>query len=84
MHYVIRQVGRLRRWWHLFLTHVLKIEVTVYVMHESGRRDSWLKPYFLCPGCNKYQDWEFGCADDKPELCDACWESKQCPKPIPN
>jgi len=31
---------------------------------------------WLCPGCGRLVDWEFGCAHDNPEesaLCDDCW-----------
>lgn len=77
MRYVIKKVGFFRHVWHLILTYVFKIEVTVYEKHEGAKRDSWLKPFFLCPGCGKYQDWEYGCADDYPEICDACWDERR-------
>jgi len=78
VHYVIKRVGPLRRLWHLILTCVFRMEVTIYKLeHEDAKRDSWLHPFFLCPGCRTYQDWDYGCSDDYPHLCDACWEKKQ-------
>lgn len=76
MYYVIKKVGVLRKLWHLILTYIFRIEVTVYKIENDAERDSWLHPFFLCPGCNTYQDWDYGCADDYPQLCDGCWEKK--------
>jgi hypothetical protein len=31
---------------------------------------------WVCPGCDRVMDWEFGCAHDDPEeaaVCDDCW-----------
>ena len=79
MMYVIKKVGFFRRLWHLFLTVVLKVEVTVYGKSDyppDGSKDSWLEPHWLCPGCLKYQPWTFGAADNEPDLCDNCWCEK--------
>jgi hypothetical protein len=28
---------------------------------------------YRCPKCRRTVGWCFGCADDRPELCDDCW-----------
>lgn len=81
-YYVIKKVGFFRRLFHLILTLVFKREVTVFTRARNIRphgtaHDNWLRPQFLCPGCRKYQDWDFGAADDWPEMCDDCWDEKR-------
>ena len=76
-YYVIKKVGFFRRLLHLILTLIFKREVTVFEKTDynpvGGNCSNWLKPHWLCPGCKEYQDWEYGCADEYPALCDSCW-----------
>jgi hypothetical protein len=76
--YVIKKIGLFRRLWHVILTIVFKKEVTVFcrsrdVQAHGNATDNWLVPHWLCPGCLKYQPWDFGAADEYPDLCDNCW-----------
>ena len=40
----------------------------------SGRKLAFTLRY-TCPGCKRPVPWCFGAADNKPELCDDCWDA---------
>lgn len=40
---------------------------------ESGFTDCVRHETFLCPRCERVVQWDFGCDDEAPALCDDCW-----------
>ncbi len=84
MHYVIKKVGVIRKYWHILLTKLGK-EVTVFEesfnTHTSAVSFS---PAWLCPKCLKYKNWTLGCSDEYPRLCDDCYTKQQPKKEVKN
>jgi hypothetical protein len=43
------------------------------VFNEEGEWEHQKIMTWLCPGCGRFVDWEFGCDDEMGHLCDDCW-----------
>ena len=77
----VKKLRFYHRWGHRIMLWFGK-EPTVYKMDIPLRASDTpaffsMEAFFLCADCKTYQSWDFGCADDHPEVCDDCWNEQE-------